>query len=187
MKERIFRCLARQANRLAQMAVAALLLGAATTPAVAAGTPHDLSAFPQCGGQPCIAVATPETLHAPAKPAGQAISAGPDITLHVPSGYIARTHNGTVDAFKYANGKALLLHTTSIQEFSDLGNKQGWRVIRKNDLAIFVHRGDTPGKWRAFVVRTGTKRYGGAMLELYSVGLSQREFDAVLGSIKAEK
>lgn len=165
-----------------------LLLSAADVSAAATAAAGANS--PLCGTQPCLAVAKPIVLSPAPGYRGVAVTGGSGLVLRIPAGYRQIAHNGSVDVYQYpaAGGhKELLLHTTSVSAFGDLGNHGDWRVSGSGRIVTFFRQLGSPAGWNGFVVYRSAKPHGDAMLELYAVGFSGTEFEAMVASIKTKR
>lgn len=142
-----------------------------------------LSRVPKCGAEPCLVVAKPVRLEQDQLEKGMRIVTGPDVVLRVPGDYEEIVHNGAADIFKYPGHRALSLFETSVSSFSDLGEHPAWRSFRSGDVVAFYRTEGSSERWRGFVLRPSAKRYADQMLELYTVGFSQAEFEAIVGTL----
>jgi len=123
---------------------------------------------------------------------GVAVTSDSGFVLQIPAGYRQIAHNGSVDVYQYpaAGGrKELLLHTTSVSAFGNLGNHGDWRVSGSGSgrIVTFFRQLSSPAGWNGFVVYRTAQPHGDAMLELYAVGFSGAEFESMVAGIKTKR
>ena len=144
---------------------------------------------PLCGAQPCVTVAKPVVLSPAHGYRGVAVTGGAGFLRRIPAGYRQIAHNGSVDVYQYPSGrrrKELLLHATSVSAFGDLGTHADWRVARGGRSVTFFRQLRSPAGWNGFAIHRSAKHHGDAMLELYAVGFSGAEFEAMVASITTQ-